>query len=118
MGARHVDAIDVEEWAYDNMRENCLKNKVEDINCFLGGLDTLRQLDQQYDLILANINKNILMKQLPTYLNKLSQDGRIILSGFFEVDQADFESLSTKHNFKIHRSLHQTGWAAISLLKY
>lgn len=91
MGAEAVDAIDIEEWAYENMKENIQRNNCTKIKVYQGGEEQIFQLDDKYNCILANINKNILLKQIPTYIKHLKKGGDLLLSGFFPSDVDDFQ---------------------------
>ena len=84
MGASHVDAIDVDHWSYLNAIENIERNGQGHINVYEGDVSLLE--DQKYDIILANINRNILLSDIPAYSKHLSKNGRLILSGFYSED--------------------------------
>lgn len=116
MGAKKVIAIDIEEWAFENMQENASRNQVE-IACYLGGKEVLERLEKQFDIIIANINKNILFDQLPIYLNKLSSKGVVLLSGFFDVDVDEFEEWSKENNLQLTKMNSLDSWASIRLEK-
>jgi ribosomal protein L11 methyltransferase len=116
MGAKLVDAIDIEEWAYENMLENAERNQCQVFNAYHGGLEVLQRLDHTYDLIIANINKNILFDQLDEYRAKLKAGGVIFLSGFFETDQVDFESYANEHGMRIDRAVVKEDWTALKLV--
>lgn len=90
-GAQHVDAIDIDEWAFDNVMENAAHNSVEGkITAFWGDASLLEMggslVEVQYDFILANINRNILVRDMPIYLSHLKEGGEILFSGFLEDD--------------------------------
>lgn len=112
-----VDAIDIEEWAFENMQENAARNQSSEVNCYLGGVEKLQALNNQYDLIIANINKNILFNQLPTYVSKLKSGGKILLSGFFYVDVEEFESWCEENQFQITKALNHENWACLMVEK-
>ena len=83
-GATYVCAIDNDEWAYANSKENCLLNNCEEIDVKLGDADLLKP--EKFDVILANINRNILLKDMGKYVKTLKKDGQLLMSGFFTVD--------------------------------
>lgn len=86
-GAVHMDAIDIDEWAYDNVMENATHNGVEKkITAFWGDASLLEKETTLYDFIFANINRNILLRDMPIYLNRLKNGGEILFSGFLEDD--------------------------------
>ena len=89
-GAVQVTAIDNDEWAYRNAMENCANNNMDDIHCILGDAQSIPM--QKYDLILANINRNILLQDMETYVAHLEKGGKLFMSGFYEGE----DSLSIK----------------------
>jgi ribosomal protein L11 methyltransferase len=84
LGAAQVIAIDNDEWAVNNARDNVILNNTEDINIVAGDAEQLRQF--RADVLLANINRNILLADLPVYSTVLNQGGKLFMSGFYEVD--------------------------------
>lgn len=83
-GATYVEAIDVDEWAFRNAQENFERNCVE-VTPLLGDASLLT-VDKHFDVILANINRNILMRDMPRYAAVLNHGGTLFLSGFYEHD--------------------------------
>lgn len=82
-GADYVEAIDIDEWAYNNAIENAQRNGVA-LNVRIGDASLLT--DQQFDLIIANINRNILLNDMAAYAKVLAQGDTLLLSGFYESD--------------------------------
>ena len=80
-GAKTVDAIDIDEWCFLNTEENVERNNCTDIQVFQG--DSALLTHKKYDVILANINRNILLEDIPTYVNCLNDQGMLFLSGFY-----------------------------------
>ena len=83
-GAAYVEAIDVDEWAFRNAQENFERNGVE-VTPLLGDASLLTE-EKHFDVILANINRNILMRDMPRYAAVLNPGGTLFLSGFYEHD--------------------------------
>ena len=83
-GAKSVDAIDIDNWCYLNSLENVERNKCENIRVFEGHVSLIE--NSEYDIILANINRNILLKDIPYYANSLNKCGELYLSGFYDND--------------------------------
>ena len=84
-GADPVMAIDIDNWSYENTLENIHRNEQGQIAVFQGDASLLT--DKTFDIVLANINRNILLQDLPAYVNSLeSKSGELYLSGFFEAD--------------------------------
>jgi len=92
-GATPVTAIDNDEWAYLNNIENNTRNNAEAIQVKLGDASLLTE-DEKYDVIIANINRNILLRDLADYAKVLNKNGVIFLSGFYVGE--DFEMISLK----------------------
>ena len=91
-GAATVTAIDIDEWAYRNMQENARLNGAESIRCLMGDAGAIP--DERYDLILANINRNVLLEDIPAYVAHLRPGGALFLSGFYEGE--DLEMIRKK----------------------
>eukprot|EP01031_Cornospumella_fuschlensis_P018218 gene18218-22296_t len=90
MGAQTILAFDIEEWAVENARENAELNNCPKTTVFLG---TIADVDPttQYNIVLANINRNILLAEIPFYTNLLTKNGYLVVSGFYENDAPDIE---------------------------
>lgn len=117
MSAKATDAIDIEDWAFENMKENVERNNVQSVNCYLGGVEVLKGLTSTYQTIIANINKNILLSQFETYNAKLATNGNLLLSGFYEPDAEDILNAKDLLNFKEVNRKTKDGWCALHLKK-
>jgi ribosomal protein L11 methyltransferase len=96
-GASKVDAVDNDQWAFNNTRENIARNS-QQVEVLLGDVDIVE--DRKYDFILANINRNILLRHIPYYAKMLTNGGKIIFSGFYT---EDLESIREKaETYKLH----------------
>ena len=84
MGASEVMAVDNDEWAFSNAIENIERNHVSEIRVMHGDAALIGA--QQFDLILANINRNVLLSDIPAYASALKKGGTLLLSGFYESD--------------------------------
>ena len=116
MGASVVEAIDIEDWAFENMKENFDRNKVE-VNPTLGDVEELGKLNRTYDLIMANINKNILLQDMSTYDKFLRPGGFLTLSGFFITDQEELLEHPSLKTFELLNVLEKDNWCALKLKK-
>lgn len=85
-GAAHVTAYDIDEWSVENTRHNANINNIELIDVLLGDVSVLSHVDGVFDIIVANINRNILINDMPEITETLAPDGCLILSGFYEDD--------------------------------
>lgn len=116
LGSNDITGIDIDEWSVENSKENCEVNACPQIRLFLGDVDLLEK-EKEFDIILANINKNILSKQIPVYSEKLKKNGRLLLSGFFKTDVDELKMKAEASGFTFLRSTSDGEWAMISLQK-
>jgi len=84
LGAKNILAIDIDDWAVENSIENCTRNHVSNIEVQKGDAALLK--DKRFDVILANINRNVLLADMGSYASSLNPGGQILLSGFYEGD--------------------------------
>ncbi len=85
MGASKIKAIDIEDWAYKNALENVDMNGANNIEVLLGDIEQVG--GDKYDVILANINRNVLLEQMPVYQEALNEGGVLLMSGFLNEDR-------------------------------
>ncbi|HNW89250.1 MAG TPA: 50S ribosomal protein L11 methyltransferase [Bacteroidales bacterium] len=110
MGALKVLAIDNEEWAYNNSMENIERNQTPEIEVLLGDAATIG--DRQFDLILANINRNVLLSDIPCYASALRKGGTLMLSGFYEADLSLINQKSGQCKLELDRYVTMNSWCA------
>ena len=113
--AKYVEAIDIDDWAYENTLENCKLNKAEDIVCKLGDASLLGET--KYDIILANINRNILLSDMPAYSNVLNSGGTIFFSGFYETDVPKIEERANEVGFTLVDKKVKNHWTSLKMIK-
>lgn len=115
-GAAAVDAVDIDEWAYANCTENIRANGVEDrITPLLGDVATIA--GRHYDFILANINRNILLAQLPAYAAALRPGGRLLMSGILEADIPVLADAAHAAGLTVTGRALRDGWARVDAVK-
>ncbi len=112
-GASRVAGIDVDEWAYRNAVENAATNGV-DIDLRLGDATSI---DGTYDVIIANINRNILLADMERYAAALNPGGSLLLSGFYEADEGVLTAKANTLGMVLRNKKNRDGWAAIQLVK-
>ena len=105
LGARQVLAVDTEPWTVENARDNAAENDCHGIECRLGGVETLAD-EAPFDLILANINRNVLLEDMHEYARLLPAGRPILFSGFYEEDLALLTAEAAKHG--LHYQRHRT----------
>ncbi len=113
-GAGRTVAIDIDEWSVENSKENAERNNVE-LDIELGTADNLGK--EKFEIILANINRNILISDIPTYVSVLEDGGKLLLSGlcFFDVD--DILEVCTEQNLKLEKKIQREEWVSLLLSK-
>ncbi|MEL7676701.1 50S ribosomal protein L11 methyltransferase [Elizabethkingia meningoseptica] len=113
-GAADVLGIDIDEWAVENSRENAERNNTP-MRVELGTADNLGQ--EKFDIILANINRNILISDIPRYVEVLEEGGSLLLSGlcFFDVD--DIMQVCEEQKLHLQRKLQREEWCSLLLTK-
>jgi ribosomal protein L11 methyltransferase len=110
-----VDAIDIDEWAYNNTLENIRNNNCEEITVKLGNAELLDGFN--YDVIIANINRNILLNDMSIYAKSLSSNGDLLLSGFFNSDVDVLLKEANKLGLKKIHSDEKKDWSMLHLIK-
>lgn len=107
-GAATVTAIDIDEWPVKGTVENAALNNVSNLKAYKGDASLLGQ--EKYDLILANIHKNVLMQDLPTYTKCLNMGGRLYMSGFYIEDLPDITSRAESCGLTADGHLEKNRW--------
>lgn len=117
LGASSIEANDIDEWAYENAIENCNLNNCQNIKIHLGDACSVYNLKESVDLVLANINKNVLLDEIPTYAKLLSSGGHLLLSGFYEKDIQDIDNAAKKFGLNQVSYISKDDWACILFVK-
>jgi len=113
--AKPIDAIDIDNWCYLNALENVRRNNCNDIFVFEGDASLL--IGKKYDLIIANINRNILLKDMQTYANCLNDKGVLLLSGFYKEDIPVIDIEVIKYQLKLETFIERNNWVALKYNK-
>lgn len=115
LGAAHVDAIDNDSWSFENANENALLNQCQAISIYLGELEN--QPQNQYDIILANINKTVLLQYAQTIDEMLKPEGNFFCSGFLSGDKDDLIHAFGKFGLKKTENLEKNNWVCLKMKK-
>jgi ribosomal protein L11 methyltransferase len=115
-GATRVDAYDIDEWAVANAIENCVLNQCNQVRVQQGTIATV-VLEDVYHIVLANINRNILLDEMPLYANKLTSGGTLLLSGFYEQDIPELEKRAVPLGLVLKERTTKHQWASLWLEK-
>ena len=114
-GAQPTDAIDIDSWCYQNSIENVQRNGCKHITVLEGDSSLLK--GEKYDVIIANINRNILLSDMKIYTDCLHQEGILLLSGFYKDDIAIIESEVVKHGLVFDKMIQRNRWVALKYKK-
>lgn len=110
LGAAQTIAIDIDEWAYENALENIRLNKMDGIDVKLGGAEQIGT-EAQFDLIVANINRNILLNDMHAYAAAMKPGALLYMSGFYTEDIPVLEGEAHKNNLKFIKQKASNNWA-------
>lgn len=113
--ANPIDAIDIDNWCYENSLENVDRNNCDNISVFEGDASLLGE--KKYDVIIANINRNILLNDMETYTNCLNKKGVLLLSGFYKEDISVIDSEVIKYNLTLETYIERNNWVALKYNK-
>ena len=114
-GATSVTAIDNDEWAYNNTRDNIAINNCQSVKALLGDASLLG--DEHFDVIFANINRNILLQDMKAYCNVLNYTGIIFFSGFYTEDIPAIVEEAEKYGLVPIVAYDKNNWAALKFRK-
>ena len=110
-GAKPIDAIDIDNWCYLNSIENAERNHCQNISVYEGDAALLQ--GKKYDLIIANINRNILLNDMQSYVNCLNTGGTILFSGFYEEDIPFIDSSCTEKGLTFIKKFQRNNWVSL-----
>ena len=112
-GAKELVATDIDDWCIENSEENFQLNGVSNYQLHQTEIGGIKETD--FDIVIANINKNVLLEQISSYAQKLKPGGELLLSGFYESDIPDLIAEAGKYNLrKKHKSV-KDNWAMLVL---
>lgn len=116
LGASEVVAYDNNEWSVENAPENVTLNNCNNVSILLGTIDSLA-IDKDFDVILANINKNVLLEEIPVYAEHLKSEGFLLVSGFYKEDETDIQNIANKAGLNQVFSSYKDNWTSILFKK-
>ncbi len=111
LGATHISAFDIDEWSVENTIENVALNNASNISVRLGTIEDEPQ--EKYEIVLANINRNILLQQIPVYATFMAVGASLVISGFYEADIADIQAVAESVGLKKVTQLSKNHWASV-----
>ncbi|CAM1346340.1 50S ribosomal protein L11 methyltransferase [Tenacibaculum crassostreae] len=114
-GAQPIDAIDIDAWCYENSLENVERNNCKHISVYEG--EALLLKGKNYDVIIANINRNILLNDMKTYTDCLNEEGTLLLSGFYKEDIPTIDNEVSKYGLTLKNTIERNNWVALQYQK-
>ncbi|WP_186774201.1 50S ribosomal protein L11 methyltransferase [Chitinophaga pinensis] len=114
MGASVIDAIDIDEWSVENTKENIVSNNALPVKVWQA--DSLKNIRNSYNVVLANINRNILLEFMADMRRLLVRDGILLLSGILKEDETAILEAARQHALVLETQLEKDNWLAMKLL--
>ncbi|WP_299680175.1 50S ribosomal protein L11 methyltransferase [uncultured Tenacibaculum sp.] len=114
-GANPIDAIDIDNWCYVNSLENVERNSCKNITVLEGDAELL--VNRKYDVIIANINRNILLKDMNAYMSCISEKGILLLSGFYKEDIPIIDKEVSKYGMTLDVVIERNNWVSLKYIK-
>ena len=118
LGAREAVGYDIDEWSADNARHNAVINMVDgQFTSLLGDASILKEASGQFDVVLANINRNILLNDMEAFVGKMAPHSTLLLSGFYEQDIPMLEEKAASLGLKKQTQQHDGDWACLMFMR-
>jgi len=114
-GAKPIDAIDIDNWCYLNSIENAERNNCHEITVYEGDASLLKE--NKYDLIIANINRNILLNDMQQYVDCLNKNGILLLSGFYNEDIPFIDESCIEKGLTFVKKFERNNWVSLKYVK-
>ena len=111
LGANPVLGYDIDEWSADNAQHNAALNGVENMSVMLGDASVLDNVEDRFDIVIANINRNILIADMPAFRAHMKEGAQLILSGFYEADVPMIEAVAKEHGLSLCDVVTDEEWA-------
>ena len=111
LGADPVLGYDIDEWSADNAQHNAALNGVENMGVLLGDASVLDNVEDRFDIVIANINRNILIADMPAFRAHMKDGARLILSGFYEADVPMIEAAAKEQGLSLCDVVTDEEWA-------
>ena len=111
LGADRVLGYDIDEWSADNATHNATLNGVGNMSVLLGDASVLAGVDEKFDVVIANINRNILLGDMAAFRSRMADGARLILSGFYEADVPMLEKAAAEQRLTLKNVVTDDDWA-------
>lgn len=110
-GAAKILGYDIDEWSADNASHNAALNGVGNMRVLLGDASVLDGIDEKFDVVIANINRNILLSDMAAFCKHLKENGTLVLSGFYEADVPVIEAEAMRYGLRLRDVAVDEEWA-------
>ena len=118
LGAQEAIGYDIDEWSVDNARHNAVINQIDNrFTSLLGDASILNKVEGTFDLVMANINRNILLNDMPQFVSKMNADATLILSGFYTDDCQILIEKAQALGLTLQQQKENQQWACLVLTR-
>lgn len=115
LGIEDIQAIDIDDWAFENAPENCALNGIDDIEVLQGDASLLGS--KKFNTVMANINRNVLLEDIPVYSSVLNKNGQLFVSGFYVEDLDLIKEVALGSGFIFNDHLTKDNWVSAHFIK-
>lgn len=115
LGAKEIVAYDIDEWSVKNTRHNCKINGVKNVSVLHGDVSAIHALERGFDVVVANINRNILLSDMPSFWSKMNNNSVLIMSGFYDNDAKAIIDKATSLGLKEEKIATKNSWCMVRL---
>lgn len=114
LGAKECVGYDIDEWSTENARHNAVINSVDSLyEIHLGDVSVLKRIDKKFDVVMANINRNILLKDMSEFAKMMNINSNLLLSGFYQQDVPQLIETAKSLNLKVVGKQNDGDWACL-----
>lgn len=113
LGAKNVTGYDIDEWSTENTKHNCIINGITNVSILHGNANVINTLETEFDIVLANINRNILLNDMPQFKHAMRDGAKLILSGFYEKDAEMLISKAEELKLKLDKKKTKNDWCML-----
>lgn len=113
LGAKNVTGYDIDEWSTENTKHNCIINGITNVSILHGNANVINTLETEFDIVLANINRNILLNDMPQFKHAMRDGAKLILSGFYEKDAEMLINKAEELKLKLDKKKIKNDWCML-----
>ncbi|MDY3671421.1 MAG: 50S ribosomal protein L11 methyltransferase, partial [Prevotella sp.] len=117
LGAKEIIGYDIDEWSTHNATHNASINNVTNMQVMLGDASILKEVKEKFDVVLANINRNILLSDMPVFASLMTIGSTLIISGFYSSDVPLLEEKAAELGMEITGMRTDNEWTCLTLNK-